>query len=266
MKKILLAFLAMIALLASLSLSCTSVTNIFATETPTPTNTPTKTPTPTSTATATITLTPTPTNTPTPTATATPLPDFEVEEHSDGSTDYISNEYGFTFTFPDGWYLIPLTGDMSADLTDSVADELEERGLDLGDVFDADYSDTFRLLALDYDPEHNKNGYTPNANLGIEEGDSYPLTFFLDFYTEVLEEAFPGLKITNYEVLVSGRGIEYGRVDTILPADLDRAYQVQIFFQIDDGLAFMTFTTEQTETDVIEPAIQTVVESLDYLD
>ena len=160
MKKILLVIFAMIALLASISLSCTSVSQIFATETSTPTNTPTKTPTPTSTATATITLTPTPTNTPTPTATATPLPDFEVEEHSDGSTDYVSNEYGFTLTFPDGWYLIPLTGDPSVDLTDAVADDLEEKGLDVGEVFDMSYTDAFKLLALDYNQEHNKNGYT----------------------------------------------------------------------------------------------------------
>ncbi|MBN2501498.1 MAG: hypothetical protein JXB38_12015 [Anaerolineales bacterium] len=266
MKRIFLVLLGLAALQASISLSCTSVTQIFATETPTPTNTPTRTPTPTSTATATITLTPTPTKTPTPTATATPESEITIEENTDGSTRYIDHKYSFTLTFPEDWVVIPLSGEDTEALIELGKGAYAESGVDIQEAIEAVDPNAFRLLAMDFNPEHIDGEFTPNANLGIDDQQAISIDLFVSLYSKMLPDLIPGISIENSEVLENAKGISYGYIVYSLPADFGDYFQVQIVFELDNGLIVLTFSAQDTIKEDILEVIQGIVDTFEYLE
>jgi hypothetical protein len=266
MKKAILVLLAMAALLAVVSLSCTSVSQIFATETPTPTHTPTRTPTPTQTATPTVTQTPTSTETPTPSPTATPLPEYKVEEHADGTTDFLDFTYGFRVTFPQDWLVVPLSGESSAEWMAKAAKEMEASGFNIEEAFASVDPDTIRLIVMDNTPGHVSEGSYPNVNVSVKMGSRPSLDFLVSLYVEALPETVPGLTVTNSEILENAAGLSYGRIDTQRPSDSEDVHQILILFGLDDGLVALTFSlTSSLQADYVM-IVQEITDSFDYLE
>jgi hypothetical protein len=270
MKRAILVLLAMAALQAMVSLSCTSISQIFATETPTPTHTPTRTPTPTQTATPTVTQTPTSTETPTPSPTATPLPEYSVEAHANGASEYVDYEYGFRITFPKDWFVFPLFGEESLTLFELGQTKFEDSPVDVRDAFESADPDLFRLMILDYSPDHmDEGGFTPNAYLAVDASQvPPPMQEMLAGYEEKLHQELPDYEIMRNEVLENANGITYGRISFAPSRDLTSFYQDQIIFTLDqfDGVVFLTFMAQNSNREDIDAAIQEAADSFDFLD
>ena len=266
MKKIFPVLLILATVQASISLSCTSVNNIFATETPTPTNTPTRTSTPTSTATSTVTQTPTQTNTPTPSPTSTPEPEYEIVENADGTTEYIDYKYGFKITLPENWYALPLFGDESLVRLDMAKDKFRGSGISMQAVYESG-NDYDRVIVLEHNPDHFEDGFTPNMYVAvIEESEIPPLDTLLDGYEDVLKESDPTIKITRRDVLVNSEGNLYARKQYELSGENEGLFEDQIFFALDDGINYFSFYGQITHINEIEPAIDEIINSYIYLE
>ena len=264
MKRIFLVLLGLAALQVSISLSCNSVTQIFATETPTPTNTPTRTPTPTRTATPTITQTPTPTNTPTSSPTPTPEPAYTVSKNPDGTTEYRDYTYNFQLAFPEGWLVLPLSGEDSAEIFRLAGEELGEAGIEAEELIESVDSDAFRLVAMDISIEGNEEDTYPNVNLSVEEDSNPPLLpWLIDLYAEAIPEVFPGLKVTGTDVLENANGNYYGIVETIPPVSWGDLVQIYIFFEVDNGILFLTFTTPTVLRETYLDVFQEIIDSFE---
>ncbi|MBN2501497.1 MAG: hypothetical protein JXB38_12010 [Anaerolineales bacterium] len=266
MKRIFLVFLILSTVQASISLSCTSVTQIFATETPTPTNTPTRTPTPTSTVTPTVTQTPTQTNTPTPSPTSTPEPEFTAVENANGTTEYVDYKYGFKITFPENWYALPLFGDESLEWLDIAQDKFRGSGISMQAVYESG-NEYDRVIVLEYNPDHFEDGFTPNVYVAvIEESEIPPLDTLLDGYEDVLKESDPAIKINRRDVLVNSEGNLYARIQYELSGENKGLFEDQIFFALDDGINYFSFYGQIAYINEIESAIDEIINSYTYLE
>ena len=142
-------------------MACQSIPFLRATETPTPTAT--------ATATATITPTPLPTETPTPTVTPTPLPDTYTEENVDESIRAVDVEYGFAFTFPEGWHVLDTSSGLNAQNADFNFEDFPDMQEALERLTAGGNEDFFRFMAIDLKPESVKAELFTNITFAVFE-------------------------------------------------------------------------------------------------
>ena len=265
MKRMLFVLLALAALQAGVSLACTSVTQIFATETPTPTHTPTQTatPTPTRTPTPTATSSPTPTNTPT----ATPEPEYGIVENADGTTEYADYKYGVKLTFPENWYVLTLFDEEALERLEVAEKKFRGSSIDMQAVYDSADSDSDRIIVLEYNPDHFEYNFTPNMYASVIINPIIPpLDIFLNEYEMVLTESEPVVKITYKDVQVNSQGNLYARVHFQLTGEDENLFKDQVFFALDDGIFYLSFYGQIAFDAEIEPVIEEIINSFVYLE
>ena len=263
MRKLLPIVLVLAAMQAIASLACTSVTRIFATETPTPTMTPT----PTRMATATITPSPTQTNTPTPSPTFTPEPEYAIVENADGTTEFSDYKYGVKLTFPENWYVLSLFGDEAFERLEVAEKKFRGSGINMQAVYNSADLDTDRMIVLEYNPDHFEYNFTPNMYASvIKEPEVPPLDVLLAGYVEVLMESDPAVNITYKDVQVNSQGNLYARIHFEWTGEEDDLFEDQVFFTLDDGVFYLSFYGQIAFDAEIEPAIEEITNSFVYLE
>lgn len=193
-KRLLSALMFFFLLAATLACNATSITNIFATETPTPTNTPTVTPTPS------ITPSPTPTVTPTPTQTPTPLPTgVDTKKQPDGSTFFIDYDNKYQLTLPKDWVVVPISKDAIAKAADALAEENPEMAEIFSSLKDVD-PNLLRCVAVYGNKDYVYKGYPTYVNISVIDEPSLT-SMPLAFVSAVLED---GLQQSGAKIITNG--------------------------------------------------------------
>jgi hypothetical protein len=151
------------------------IPNLFATATPT--STPTFTPSPTPSPTATVT------------ATATPLPTGVVTEiKSNGKTIAIDYDNGFELSLPQGWIVVPFSGEDLAENLDLFAEENPEMAQQ-ADAFKQLGPEALRVIALNEDPKYFTNGFATYLMVAAMEDklmSSMPMPFVMGALEQML--------------------------------------------------------------------------------
>jgi hypothetical protein len=180
-KRLLSALIFFVLLAATPACNASTITNLFATETPTSTSSPTVTSTPT------ITPSPTPTITPTPTQTPTPAPTgVDAEKQADGSTLLIDYDNKYQLILPQDWIVVPITKQAISSAADAMAKENPELANMLEVIKDAN-PDLMRGVALYANKDYMYKGYPTYVNISVIDEPS--LTAMpLAFVSAVLED------------------------------------------------------------------------------
>jgi len=212
MKKAHKLVVAALFLLSISTLACraAAVSEWFATPTPTPTLTPTPTNTPT------ITPSPTPTETPTPTSTRTPRPTGITTETNDNGSVVLSDyDHKYRLTLPDGWVVIPLSGQDISELVDELA-KTNPDFKSAAETFRTLDSDFVRVVALNKDSKFISRGYASNITI-VSAQDAFLVAMPIEFITGVFEESMKenGAKVITQGVntVKSDKGVEVGIIE-----------------------------------------------------
>lgn len=267
-QKALRAGVAMVLLLALMSISCSSVNIPFlATETPTPTLTFTPSPTPT------ITFTPSPTATATSTPSPTPLPSGTViEEQSNGTLLFIDYDNGYQLMFPKDWVAIPLSSEDLASRVDALADS-NPAFRDVADMFLQLDPDIIRLVAINADPKYIYNGFSTNVTITAIE-DKLMSEMPMGFVTGAIEESLKnqGARLLPMEepVITNSNGVEIGRFDFLKRTPTPTGANLEVraitfLFQVNDKVIMVQLTTPKQFGDELLPGLEDISDSIKLL-
>lgn len=250
-------------ILALAALSCSgasSVSNLFATDTPTPTNTFTPSPT--------VTPSPTSTSTQTPTLTPTPLPTgSSMEDQADGSKLFTDYDNQFQLTLPDGWIILPLSSKDLADILESASKENPDFKDAAAALKDLD-PDVIRIMAFHKNHKYNVNGFTTNL-IVMAVDDKVMTTMPMDFVMGTLEESIKQqggvLLSTDNNVSTNANGVEIGSFEfkRTTPTALGTNVPVRInaiVFRSADKLIMVQLTTPQQFGEELAPIMDQIVD------
>jgi hypothetical protein len=249
--------------LAALSCSgVSSVSNLFATDTPTPTNTFTPSPT--------ITPSPTPTPTQTPTLTPTLLPTgSSMEDQADGSKLFTDYDNQFKMKLPEGWIILPLSSQDLADIVESVSKENPDFKDAAAVLKDLD-PDVIRVMAFNKNPKYNVNGFTTNL-IVMAINDKVMTTMPMDFVMGMLEESVKQqdgvLLSTDNNLTTNANDVEIGSFEfkRTMPTALGTNVPVRIkaiVFRSADRLVMVQLTAPQQFGEELMPVMDQIIESV----
>lgn len=263
MKKAFYILAVILIALVSTSLSCTQVTNLFATATPTATNTPTKTATPSPTSTATRTSTPT--ATPTHTLTPTLLPHTQFEDLEDGSTVLIDNEFGYQIVLPPKWAPLDLSsGDVEKAL-ETGADafpDMEEFFKEAVKNLDAEF---IRFTAVLIDTEYIKGEFFPNMNVALDKNIKIKVEDYLALLEEYLPRVVPSLEIIGTEIVTNNNDVEIGILESKLTLEGRIMVQQQMIFRSSTALLVVTITATADQVEKLAGQYEAILQSIELL-
>jgi hypothetical protein len=258
-----LGMLAGILALAALSCSSiSSVSNLFAMDTPTPTNTFTPSPT----------VTPSPTSTPTqtPTLTPTPLPTgSSVEEKADGSKLFTDYDNQFQVDLPKGWVILPLSAADLADILENAAKENPELKETAKAMKNLD-PDVIRVMAFNKNSKYNVNGFTTNLIVTATENKvmtTMPMDFVIGYLEDYIAQQGGQQVSTKSSVTTNANDVEIGTFDYIqtTPTAIGTKVSVHvkaIVFRAGDKLITVQLTTPKQFTEELSPVMDQIQDSV----
>lgn len=256
-------------ILALAALSCSgasSVSNLFATDTPTPTNTFTPSPT----------VTPSPTSTPTqtPTLTPTPLPTgSSMEDQADGSKLFTDYDNQFQVNLPKGWVILPLSSADLADILESAAKENPELKETAKALKNLD-PDVIRVMAFNKNSKYNVNGFSTNLIVTATKDKvmtTMPMDFVLGYLEEYITQQGGQQVSTKSGVTTNANDVEIGTFEYIqtAPTAIGTKVPVQIkaiVFRAGDKLITVQLTTPKQFAEELSPVMDQIKDSIKLIE
>jgi hypothetical protein len=256
-----------VGILALAVLSCSgasSVSSLFATDTPTPTLTftpsPTLTPSPTS----------TPTLTPSPSPTAAPA-GSKTEKQADGSTLFTDFDNGYQVALPEGWIILPFSSEDMAQILQSMSDKNPEFK-EIADNFKNLDPDVIRVMALNLDPKYMQGGASPSFSV-IAIDNKVMSSMPLDFVMGALEESFKqqGGEGLSSSTLTNANGVEMGGFEYVqnVPSPTGGNIQVRyktIIFRAGDKMIMVQLGTPKQFAEEFLPIMDQIKDSVRLLE
>ncbi len=212
-----------IGILVLTILSCagpSSISNLFATDTPTPTSTFTPSPT----------WTPSPTSTPTvtPSPTATPLPTgVHAEEQADKTILFSDYDNGYELLLPPNWEIVFSSQQEFQEAMQSAGNE-DPRLAEMADNFKDSDPDVFRLAAMNTDRKYLEASAPTLLTIDTIE-DSVASSMPMAFVTAMIEDnLLKGATSTTWDVINNKNGVEVGIVEGSKTIDVGKGIKLKV--------------------------------------